>query len=72
LRGDKAVGVYPTPELETTVDCDLCKCIRSIYGGKLNKKRLMPFTRRRNVVELESIDCFCATLESGALFMVSD
>ena len=43
-----------------------------IYGGKLNKKRLMPFTRRRNVVELESIDCFCATLESGALFMVSD
>ena len=40
-----------------------------IYGGKLNEK---PFTRWRNVVELESIDCFCATLESGALFMVSD
>jgi hypothetical protein len=38
LRGDKAMGAYPTPELETIVDCHLYKCIRSIYGRKLNKK----------------------------------
>jgi hypothetical protein len=50
-------GAYLTSKLETTVDYDLCKCIRSIYGGKPIKKlslagRRMPMGWKASVVAM--------------------